>query len=110
MKPVLPRTIDRYFAAQNAQDFDALAACFTPDARVHDEARDHVGHAAVRAWAKEVAEAFGAIAEPLDIGEEGGATIVAARVTGSFPGSPITLAFAFTLSADGRISALKITQ
>jgi hypothetical protein len=50
MKPVLPDTLHRYFAAQNAHDIEAMVACFALDAAVRDEGRDIVGTRAVRAW------------------------------------------------------------
>ena len=46
-------------------------------------------------------------AEPWEILEERGLTVVRARVTGRFPGSPALLTFAFQLE-DGRIAALEI--
>jgi hypothetical protein len=50
MKPVLPDILDRYFAAQNAHDIEAMVACFAPDAIVRDEGKDIVGTQAIRAW------------------------------------------------------------
>ena len=40
----LPSILDRYFAAQNAHDIEAMVACFAPDAAVRDEGHDVYRH------------------------------------------------------------------
>jgi hypothetical protein len=49
MKPDLPDILERYCAAQNDHDIDAMVACFAPDATVWDEGRVSVGTDAIRA-------------------------------------------------------------
>lgn len=82
-------------------------AAFVPDAVVADEGRRHVGHAAIDAWWRDTKAKYRAVAEPLEVKAEGDAHEVRARVTGQFPGSPITLTFAFRMK-DDRIAALQI--
>jgi ketosteroid isomerase-like protein len=108
MKPVLPDILDRYFAAQNAHDIEAMVACFAPDAVVRDEGRDIVGTQAIRAWKIETGTKYRITAEPLESHPEAGRTIVVVKVSGTFPGSPANLGYRFGLSADGRINALEI--
>jgi hypothetical protein len=62
MSPALPEILQRYFAAQNAHDIDALVACFAPDARVRDEGRNIVGTDAIRAWKAETSAKYGVTA------------------------------------------------
>lgn len=105
---ILPAGLVRYFAAQNAHDFDALVACFAPDATVHDEGEEIVGSAAIRAWKEKTSAKYQVTVEPLECRMQDGLTIVVARVSGTFPGSPANLTYRFGLSEDDRISTLSI--
>ena len=51
--------------------------------------------------------ALGHTVAPLELAERGGQSILKARLTGSFPGSPVTVNFSFVL-ADGKIRSLEI--
>ncbi|MGD1876364.1 MAG: nuclear transport factor 2 family protein [Kiloniellaceae bacterium] len=104
----LPGTLAAYFAAQNRHDIDAIVACFTPDARVRDEGEDIVGPEAIRAWKEATGAKYKVTVEPLESRAEAGRTVVVARVSGNFPGSPANLTYRFGLAEDGRISALGI--
>jgi len=108
VSPTLPAVLDRYFVAQNAHDTDALVACFAPDAVVHDEGADIVGTDAIRAWKEETSKKYSVTVEPLESREEGDRTVVVARVTGTFPGSPVNLTYHFGIIEDGQIGALEI--
>jgi SnoaL-like domain len=109
MKPDLPDSLNRYYTAQNAHDIDAMAACFSPDAAVHDEGRDIVGSDAVRAWIAETSAKYRITAEPLACSIDDDHTTVLVKVTGTFPGSPANLTFRFGFSGDGKINALAIS-
>ena len=50
---------------------------------------------------------YQAVAEPLEVNTKDDAHQVRAKVTGQFPGSPITLTFAFQMKNDG-IATLEI--
>jgi hypothetical protein len=104
----LPPVLDRYFAAQNAHDIEAMVACFAPNAVVRDEGRDIIGTKAVRAWKMETSEKYRIAAEPVACRREDDHIIVTVRVSGSFPGSPANLAYRFGLSADGLIGTLGV--
>lgn len=103
----LPAPLQTYFDADKAGGDAAPLGAFAPDAVVKDEGRTHVGHHAIAAWWRAAKAQYRHTAEPCEILEEQGLTIVRARVTGRFPGSPALLTFAFLLG-DGRIAALKI--
>lgn len=96
----LPRPVRTYFEAKAPEDGAALAAAFTPDAVVHDEGGRHRGPNAIRAWWQAGKEAYHHTAEPLAVTERAGKTVVRARVTGDFPGSPATLTFTFGFKGD----------
>lgn len=104
----LERPIAAYIAAANAQDVDAVTACFNEAAVVHDEKQERQGIAAIRRWAEEVSEKYHPTVEALDVTEMNGRTILIGRLAGNFPGSPIELRYTFTLNG-GKIERLEIT-
>jgi hypothetical protein len=104
----LPGILHKYFLAQNAHDIDALVACFAADAAVRDEGRDIVGTDEIRAWKVETSAKYHVTVEPLESRSAASKTIVVAKVSGTFPGSPANLTYRFDLSADGRIGSLEI--
>jgi hypothetical protein len=83
------------------------ARCFTADARVHDEGRIHQGHAAIDAWMTDTARRYRFRRELLDATHDGDSLVVATRVSGDFPGSPVRLAHRFRMRGD-RIDTLEI--
>lgn len=99
--------IRTYFDADRTSAGGAPLHAFTPDAVVSDEGHAHTGHAAIEAWWRDVKAQYQAVAEPLEVEAKGDAIEVRAKVSGRFPGSPITLTFAFRIE-DHRIAALKI--
>ncbi len=46
----LPGVISRYYANAASGELDALLDCFSADAHVRDEGRDHDGLEAIRRW------------------------------------------------------------
>lgn len=96
-------SIRAYFDADSATPLHA----FAPDAIVADEGHRHIGHAAIDTWWRDATAKYQAVAEPLEVNTKDDAHEVRAKVTGQFPGSPITLTFAFRLK-DDRIAALEI--
>jgi hypothetical protein len=103
----LPKAIERFMSSENAHDADSLAACFAPDATVRDEGRTRRGLTEIAAWRRETTEKYRHTVEPLAVAERDEKVIVTSRVSGNFPGSPITLDFVFRLE-DGKISSLEI--
>jgi ketosteroid isomerase-like protein len=104
----LPIVLQRYFEAQNAHDIEAMVDCFTPDAVVRDEGRNITSPEGIRAWMKDTSAKYRIAAEPIESRVETGLTVVVAKVSGNFPGSPANLTYLFGLAADGRISALEV--
>lgn len=103
----LPAAIEAYFAADRSGDLDALASCFTADALVRDEGRDHAGVDAIRRWKADASRAYSYTATPFASADDAGCTIVTSRLVGTFPGSPVDLRYQFRLEGD-RIAALEI--
>jgi hypothetical protein len=102
----LPDPIAHYFGADRA-DADAVARCFTAEAVVKDEGLTHTGIEAITKWKTEASAKYCYTAVPLACEKRGGTTVVTSRLTGTFPGSPVTLRFFFHLE-HGKISSLEI--
>jgi ketosteroid isomerase-like protein len=99
--------IRTYFAAEAPNDITAFAAAFAPDAVVQDEGASYRGPTAIRDWWLAAKARYRHSADPLTVTHEGDRTVVRARVTGEFPGSPAVLTFTFGLAGD-RIRDLRI--
>lgn len=102
----LPEPIAEYFGADRVNG-DAVARCFTSDAVVKDEGHTHTGVEAIRKWKTEASAKYRYKVVPLASEKQGGTTVVTSRMTGSFPGSPVTLRYSFRLER-GKISFLEI--
>lgn len=103
----LPSSITQYFAGKNIGDIETALSGFAPDAVVADESHSHQGRDAIGAWMEDTHRRYRDVAEVLSVTASGPVTAVSARVSGDFPGSPITLGFSFTLQ-DDRITRLEI--
>jgi hypothetical protein len=103
----LPPLIDLYVKAENASDIEAFSQCFAPGATVRDEGRSYQGLAAIREWMTEAKKKYSHTIEPLELADLDGRTVLTARLTGNFPGSPLTADFTFIL-AGGKIVSLEI--
>lgn len=103
----IPAVVKAYFAADKGRDADALAQVFATDAVVDDEAALHEGIDEIRAWWLAAKAKYNHVAEPIEMTGTGDKISVRAKVTGTFPNSPATLDFLFTLQND-QIIQLKI--
>jgi hypothetical protein len=103
----LPDPIDRYVQIANSGTAEAAPVCFAPDAIVHDEGQIYEGVAAIKNWMAATKKKYGHTIAPLDLAERGGQSVLTAKLSGNFPGSPITVNFSFVL-ADGKIRSLEI--
>ena len=96
----LPLVIQRYIDASNAHDVKAIVDCFTDDAVVRDEHAMRHGKIDIGRWAKETIQKYKFQFKPLSADKRGAKTILSVEVSGSFPGSPITLDYHFTIAND----------
>jgi ketosteroid isomerase-like protein len=103
----LPGPIAEYFKAEKARDALALAQCFVDDGVVRDEGRTFRGTNAIRDWNAAARKKYQHTVEPLSVIQHDGATIVAGKVAGDFPGSPVTLDHVFRLKGE-KILSLEI--
>ena len=105
----LPLSIQAYFVADGRSDGDALVRAFAPDGVVKDEGRSYAGRQAIDAWWRDVKARYQHVLEPFEMAGEDDVMKVRTRVTGQFPGSPVTLTFAFRLEGE-RIAGLDIGE
>ena len=103
----LPAPIAAYVSAENRDDIEALGRCFAHNAVVQDEGRTIRGIAAIKQWKTETKQKYHHTVEPLARVQKDGNIVVTARLTGTFPGSPVDLRFIFELESD-RIASLEI--
>jgi hypothetical protein len=103
----LPRPIELFMSSENTHDTSALEACFTLDATVRDEGGTREGLKDIAEWRRETARKYQHTVTPIAIAERKGKTVVTAKLTGNFPGTPVTLDFVFKLEGD-RITSLEI--
>lgn len=102
----LPGPVAGYFTA-DAEGGASVAGWFTADGVVIDENRAHRGHAAIARWKTRASERYRYASAPVAVEDRGDRLVVTARVTGDFPGSPVDLRYAFTLSGNA-IARLEI--
>jgi SnoaL-like domain len=107
MTLALPQPVAAYFAADR-RDAEAVAGCFTETAVVKDEGHTYRGRAAIKEWKADASAKYQYTSELLDCQRTGGAIVVTSRLTGTFPGSPVTLRFFFGLKGD-QIGSLEIS-
>src|SRR6266571_4880143 len=93
---ILPEPIAAYFDADK-RDVEAVARCFTQQAIVKDEGQTHSGLEAIKAWKAAASTKYSYTSEPFAVEWKDGRYIVASRLTGNFPGSPVDLRFSFRL-------------
>jgi len=103
----LPKPIERFMSSETAHDSDAVGDCFTPDATVRDEGRIRKGLNEIAAWRRETEAKYHHTLMPIAVAERAGKTVVTTKMTGNFPGSPVTVDFVFQLEGD-MIASLEI--
>jgi hypothetical protein len=104
----LPALLAEYVRSDNAHDADAMLRCFAPDATVRDEGRQHHGAAAIREWKLSTSKKYAVTTTPTALTTTPTGYVLASKVAGNFPGSPVVLQFCFSV-ADGLITELAIT-
>jgi hypothetical protein len=103
----LPPVIQSYIAASNAHDVKAIVDCFADNAVVRDENATRHGKIDIERWATETIQKYKFQFKPISADKRGAETILSLEVSGSFPGTPITLDYHFTI-ADDKIQSLII--
>ena len=101
----LPNVVTELIKAQNNFDSTAYAHCFTERAVVFDEGKTHNGRKEIEYWIEKANKEYQATMKPLEYSEN--EHILKAEISGTFPGSPITMTYHYEFE-DGLIRSLKI--
>jgi hypothetical protein len=99
----LPKPGAAYFAADRT-DSDAVSRCFAENAVVKDEGYTYNGRAAIKKWKEQASAKYQCTCEQLACEAKDGKSVVACRLVGNFPGSPVDLRFAFELTGEQIVS------
>lgn len=105
----LAPAIADYIAAANARDTSKVASFFAEDANVFDEGEHQVGTHAIAQWMQDTAQRYQPRVEVLDVQLRTGKVLVHNLISGTFPGSPLELRYAFRLNEQGKIARLDIS-
>ena len=103
----LPPIIQSYIDASNAHDVKSILACFADDAIVRDESATHRGKIDIERWVTTTIEKYKFQFKPLSAEKRDHENIVVVQISGTFPGSPITLDYHFAM-ANEKIGSLII--
>jgi hypothetical protein len=103
----LPTVIQSYIDASNAHDVNSILVCFNEDAVVRDENATHRGKIEIERWARTTIEKYNFQFKPLSSQERDNETVVSVEISGTFPGSPISLDYHFNIAGD-KIASLTI--
>jgi hypothetical protein len=92
--------IQTYIDASNAHDVKSILACFADDATVRDENATVRGKIDIERWITATIERYKFQFKPLSSQERDDETVVSVDVSGTFPGSPISLDYHFAIAND----------
>jgi hypothetical protein len=102
--PSLPPAVERFIAATNAFDLDAMMATFAEDAFVNDNRREFWGKAAIRKFAERELIGDRVTMAVTNIRAHRGMIAVAAKTDGDYDKTnvpdPLILSFYFMLDGD----------
>jgi hypothetical protein len=107
MSTHLPSIIQKYIDASNGHDVKAILACFADDAMVRDESATMRGKIDLERWITTTIEKYEFQFKPLSLQQRDNETVVSVEVSGTFPGSPISLDYHFAI-ANNKIASLII--
>src|SRR6266446_4198972 len=93
----LPGIIINYVDASNEHDVKSILSCFSDDAVVSDERETHRGKKKIEAWIVKTIEKYRFQFKPLGAKEDKAEVVVSIEVSGTFPGSPVTLDYHFNI-------------
>ncbi|HEV7354197.1 MAG TPA: nuclear transport factor 2 family protein [Brevundimonas sp.] len=109
MSATIPAPVSAYFSAVNAGKAEGVASAFAPDGEVQDERATHRGRESISTWAADTLQRYRVQNAILSArSDASGEAVVIARVTGTFPGSPLDFTYRFTLD-DGLVRVLEIS-
>jgi ketosteroid isomerase-like protein len=103
----LPGIMKKYVDSSNEHDVKSILSCFSDDAVVRDEGEELRGKKAIESWIAKTIKKYKFQFKPLSADERDNQTVVTVEVSGTFPGSPISLDYHFTIAND-KLASLTI--
>ena len=103
----LPQLIADLIAAQDKYDSKAFAENFSDNAIVHDEGKSYHGKTEIQQWNEMTNAKYKTKYEPLEVTTEGNKIILTAKISGTFPGSPVMIKYHFE-TKNNKITSLHI--
>jgi hypothetical protein len=103
----LPSPIQHYIDASIAHDVKSIVECFDDDAVVRDENATHRGKIDIGHWITTTIDKYKFQFKPLSLQQRDNESVVSIEVSGTFPGSPISLDYHFTIAND-KIASLTV--
>ena len=105
----LPHIIAELVKAQDNYDSTAYANCFSETALVFDEGKTYSGRNEIKQWIKNANEKYKTVMQPIEYTETEKETILKAKVSGNFDGSPVVLKYHVEI-VNGLIQSLNVTE
>jgi ketosteroid isomerase-like protein len=103
----LPPIIQKYVEASNRHDVRSILSCFSDGAVVRDEGETLHGKQAIEGWIVKTIEKYKFQFKPIGVRQDDTELVLAIEVSGTFPGSPVTPGYHFTIESD-KIGSLVI--
>jgi len=105
----LPIVVKALIDAKHENDSAKYTNCFSESAVVHDEGKVHSGKTAIKLWNEKTSREYQMLWQPLAYEGTSDDGTLTTKVSGTFPGSPITMKFHFGIS-NGLIESLRMTD
>ena len=99
--------IQKYIDASNAHDVKSILACFADDAIVRDESATMRGKIDIQRWVTTTIQKYKFQFKLLSSQQGDNETVITVEVSGTFPGSPVSLDYHFAI-AKNKIASLTI--
>ena len=100
----LPPIIQKYIDASNTHEVRSILACFAEGSVVRDENATHRGKIDIGRWLVTTIEKYNFQFKPLSLKGRDNETVVSIEVSGTFPGSPVSLDYHFAIAGDKIVS------
>lgn len=91
---------EQFIESMNSYQSEPFLTCFADDAIVEDEAKTHRGQVAIKTWIEEAFTNYQPVLKVETVVSNSKETVIIGPVSGTFPGSPITLCYHLTISKD----------
>ena len=103
----LPKPLADFVAAQNEFKTAAFLKIFADNASVHDEGGEYHGTVEIKEWFETTKNKYNTHMDPIAYEGNPNESILTIKMSGTFPGSPLSVKFYFSIK-DAKIISLRI--